>query len=381
MTQTSTDNALDDASHEPSDESPILVIHDIFDFKGGGERTALTLAYGLETDLFSGTLNRNSFDISLPGGCSFRTLDCRLPTSLFKTLMLILYFRYRTRFINTYQRIIFSGWVCLFAIHNHRNGPNIWYCYTPPRDFYDQYQQTYRNASWGKRILMHLVLPGLRKRFEQAVKQVDLIIAISETIQDRVKHSFEKPSVVVYPPCDVDLFHWIEQEEFYLSTARLVPLKRVDRIVQAFLGMPHKRLVVVSTGSEWDSLKQRAAGAANIQFTGSVSDETLRDLMGKCLASIYIPQNEDFGISPVESMAAGKPVIGVAEGGLRETVLDGETGILLPPDPSAEAIREAVIRMTPETALSMREACEKRAKRFSRERFITEMKAIVDKYR
>ena len=98
----------------------------------------------------------------------------------------------------------------------------------------------------------------------------------------------------------------------------------MDLIVKAFKKMPDKRLVVVSGGADMPGIKQIAEESPNIEVLGWISEARLCDLMGRCIATIYIPRDEDFGISPVESMAAGKPVIGVQEGGLLETVGGGE---------------------------------------------------------
>jgi glycosyltransferase involved in cell wall biosynthesis len=151
---------------------------------------------------------------------------------------------------------------------------------------------------------------------------MDIIVTISETVRKRIRRFLRHDSQVIYPPCETERFRFLDQENFYLSTARLDPLKRIDVIVRAFLKMPEKNLVVVSGGSEIRKIKEAAEEAKNIQVLGWVNEERLIGLMGKCIASIYIPRDEDFGLSPVESMAAGKPVIGVREGGLLETISD-----------------------------------------------------------
>ena len=154
-------------------------------------------------------------------------------------------------------------------------------------------------------------------------------------------------------------------------------LKRVETIVEAFTALPDKRLVVVSGGSELERVRVLAAPHANIEVRGWVSPEELRDLTGRCLATIYIPRDEDFGISPVESMAAGKPVIGVAEGGLLETVKDGQTGILIQANPRPAHVVDAVNAMTAERALTMREACEKRAAGYDEAAFREKMLGLI----
>jgi glycosyltransferase involved in cell wall biosynthesis len=153
--------------------------------------------------------------------------------------------------------------------------------------------------------------------------------------------------------------------------------KRVDMIVKAFLRMPDKKLIVTSGGSELAHLKRIADNAPNIVFTGWVNEDRLRELVGRAIATIYVPIDEDFGMSPVESMAAGKPVIGVAEGGMLETVVQAETGTLIPGELSPEKVAHAVHKLTPARALEMREVCENRAAAFHPDRFIAGVKAFL----
>ncbi|GAB5506235.1 MAG: hypothetical protein Rhirs2KO_13980 [Rhizobiaceae bacterium] len=141
--------------------------------------------------------------------------------------------------------------------------------------------------------------------------------------------------------------------------------------------MPEMQLIVASGGEQLDHIREIARDASNITVLGWVNDDELVDLVSNALATIYIPSEEDFGMSPVESMAAGKPVIGVAEGGLLETVVHNQTGILLRSNPSAHDIIKAVQSMTKERAYSMRFACEQRATLFSKQRFIENMNAII----
>jgi glycosyltransferase involved in cell wall biosynthesis len=100
--------------------------------------------------------------------------------------------------------------------------------------------------------------------------------------------------------------------------------------------------------------------------------------MSGAIATIYVPVDEDFGMSPVESLAAGKPVIGVAEGGLLETLVDGETGLLLPPDFTVDHLVRAVEHMSTDRAALMRQACEQSAQRFTRARFLDGMRRLVN---
>jgi len=141
--------------------------------------------------------------------------------------------------------------------------------------------------------------------------------------------------------------------------------------------LPDRKLVVTSSGPELSRLKRLADGCGNIRFTGPVSDLELTRWIGNAIMTIYIPIDEDFGMSPVESMSAGKPVIGVNEGGLRETVIDGRTGRLLKPDPPVEEVMEAIEASGPKSAWEMRKDCEEQAKKFSRANFVEQMRKFL----
>ncbi|WP_349366514.1 MAG: glycosyltransferase [Nitratireductor rhodophyticola] len=356
------------------------IIHDYFAIRGGGERLVLTLArelenatlvYGYRTDDSFGDFfsDIESTSLNVPG--FLRKPELRIPA-------LALKFSMQRRYAASFPVRIYSGVSAPFAApRSQSSGVDIFYCHTPPRFLFDQRalftarQGTFRRLV--TRPLMHLFEKGYRN----SVVQMDLIVANSENTRKRIKRYLDRDSVVVYPPVDIDQFKWKSQDDYYLSTARLTPLKRVEKIVEAFLAMPDKKLVVASGGDDLERLKQMAGNAPNIEFRGWVSDQQLKDLVGRAIATIYLPVDEDFGISPVESMAAGKPVIGVREGGLLETIENDKTGLLLKPDFSIQDIADAVGVMTKERAIEMRSDCETRAQQFSRERFVTQMQGII----
>ena len=353
------------------------MVHDSFVFKGGGERTVHTLCQGLKLDLAFGTRSDQSYDLAqLPG----KLYDLNIgsgPWGL-RTVKRWHGFRHKTGFLKNYRTVIYSGQDAPLSVTNHREGKNIYYCHTPPRSLYDL--KNYRLASLSPaQALNHRLFNRIfQPLYESAIGKMDVIVANSKNVQKRIQKFLGKDSIVVHPPCDTEKFQWLGQEEYYLSFARLDPLKRVDILIRAFSEMTDKRLIVASTGSEMETLKKLAAGKKNIRFVGAVDDNALTDLVGKSIATLYIPREEDFGISPVESMAAGKPVLGVAEGGLLETIVPGETGILVSSDPSPEDIINAVQELTPKRALAMRPSCEQRAREFSKEIFLDKMRAQID---
>jgi len=281
--------------------------------------------------------------------------------------------------MDVYDEAIYSGFYAPMAVFNHGGQRNLYYCHTPPRFIYDQ-RDFYLSVIpfWQRPILLGLI-SYMKPRYERAIALMDEIIANSENVRQRLSRYLGCKAIVVYPPCETEHFIWQGQEDFYLSTARLDSLKRVDLIVKAFIKMPGKKLVVTSGGPELGKLKRLACDASNVSFTGWVGEGELQRLVGNSIATIYVPKEEDFGMSPVESMSAGKPVIGVAEGGLLETVVDKETGFLLRPDPREEDIIGAIRKMDGAMALEMRGACEERAQQFDVKIFIEKMRNVMEK--
>jgi len=354
-----------------------LVIHDYFASIEGGGKLSHCLAQQLPADLGYGFARLpHPFVQGVAHNPQERDLQQYSPFPLWQQFKLAHAFA-RCPWVNDYEAVIYSGFYTPLAAPRHTNGLNVLYCHTPPRFIYDQKDFYLQQLSPPLRPLLNAFTRYLQPRYEAALSHMHGIIANSQHVQARIEQYLSYHAPVIYPPCDTARYQWQGQGDYYLSTARLDPLKRVDKLVQAFLNMPDQRLIVASGGSELARLRQLAANAPNIQFTGWVSEAELQQLLGKAIATLYIPSAEDFGMSPVESMAAGKPVLGVAEGGLLETIVAGETGVLLPAAFSIADIVDAVRELTPTRALQMRTACEQRAQQFSQTRFITEMQEYL----
>lgn len=161
------------------------------------------------------------------------------------------------------------------------------------------------------------------------------------------------------------------RDSYYISFSKLSTLKRVDQVVEAFREMPDKKLLVIH--GENDPQKDEITGMAknhhNIAFLILEDNNELPRYIARAIATIFIAKNEDFGMVALESMACGVPVIGVDEGGIKETVVDGKTGILIPSEANKEVLKTAIQNMTQECALSMKEDCVHRAKEFSLKNF------------
>ncbi len=207
------------------------------------------------------------------------------------------------------------------------NTVHISYCHTPTRYLWTDTHDYIKNLK--SNFLVKLLLPKLIHKLriwdKQSADRVDYFIANSHTVQKRIKTFYQKESEVLYPSVICDDFYISEYVgDYFVTGGRLVQYKRFDLVIQTFnrLGLPLK---IFGVGPEIKKLKKMSK--SNIEFLGRISDKEKAKILSKAQAFIH-PQEEDFGITPIESMASGTPVIAYAKGGATETVIDKKTGIL-----------------------------------------------------
>ena len=358
------------------DPQNTLIVHDLFHIMGGGERLVHTLAEGLKADLLTGHIGPDTFDLSaLPG--TVHNLQALSRIHGIKTWHLARAFRDHQATQSAYDAVIYSGVAAPLAVRQYPSAKQVFYCHTPPRFIYDKRDHYMAGMNPLKKWAFKRLIRWFQPQYEAAVAQMDVLLTNSKYVQQRIKNSINLPAEVVYPPCDTSHFTWQGQGDYYLSLARHDGLKRVDQIIQAFNHLPDKKLVIASGGEQTKALQQLAKDNPNIRFTGWLSDRELRDLMGRCIATIYIPTDEDFGMSPVESMSAGKPVICSDHGGLLESVIDQETGIYVSDEALTDQLIEAVERLDAPQAGQMRQACESRAQQFDTAVFLEKIKEFL----
>jgi glycosyltransferase involved in cell wall biosynthesis len=223
-----------------------------------------------------------------------------------------------------------------------RTGPqtrHICYCLTPTRFVWDfgTYVEREQVGAAARRLVKPFL--GWLQRWERAAAdRVDAFVAISDEVQARIARFYGAPSTIIYPPVETQRFAPAEShDDYYLIVSRLIPYKRIDLAVQCFteLGLP---LWIGGNGRDRANLE--AMAGPNVRFLGYVPDEDLGQLMARCRAFVF-PGLEDFGITPVQAMAAGRPVIAYAGGGALDYVLDGVTGVFFH-EQTTESLVEAV---------------------------------------
>lgn len=201
------------------------------------------------------------------------------------------------------------------------------YCHTPTRYLWTETHDYIKNLDYNIAIkkMLPLLLSKLRVWDKMSVSRVDQFLTNSRTVQDRISNFYDRESKVFHPPVNVDNFTLSSNlGDYYLAGGRLVPYKKFDLIVEAFNKLGEK-LKIFGFGPMESELRRESNG--NVEVLGKVTEKKKKKLFSKAKAFIH-PQKEDFGLTAVESMAAGRPVIAYNEGGATETVKHRETGIL-----------------------------------------------------
>lgn len=225
-----------------------------------------------------------------------------------------------------------------------------------------------------KGLLAHKLLDRVQAWDLKVTPRVTDFVAISEYIGERIKNNYSRGYKVIYPPVDVEKFEPVERkEDFYLAASRMVPYKKMPLIVEAFAGMPDRRLVVIGDGPDLE--KARAKAGPNVELLGYTYDAVLKNYMQRAKAFVFAAE-EDFGIIPVEAQACGTPVIAYGRGGALETVADGVTGLFFD-EQSVESIKGAVKRFESVSGRFSAAEIRKNAERFSVERFRREFSGFV----
>lgn len=235
--------------------------------------------------------------------------------------------------------------------HGVITGPetlHVCYCLTPTRYVWRYHQYAEReNLGRATRLALAPFLTNLRLWDRLAADRVDHFIAISDEVRRRIAKVYRREATIIYPPVDVGRFEPSNRvDDYYLFVGRLVPYRRLDVLIEAFNKMGRPLLIA---GSGRDRERLEALAGPTVRFLGYVPDDELPDLLARCRAFVW-PGEEDFGISPLQANAAGRPVIAYAAGGALETVITGPaelaTGALFA-EQSVAAIIETVESFDP----------------------------------
>src|SRR5215470_175781 len=282
--------------------------------------------------------------------------------------------------LHGYDLVLSSSHAVAKSVRVPAGALHVCYCFTPMRYVWDLYDDYFgRSASIATRLVMPSLATWLRRWDRHTAARVDHFVAISRFVADRIERAYGRTADVIYPPVEVSRFRIEETPgDYYLVVSAFAPYKRVDLAVLAANRLG-RRLLVVGTGPEERRLRPLAG--RHVEFLGGRSDPEVADLYAGCRALLF-PTMEDFGITPLEAMASGRPVIALGQGGALETVVppggsEAPTGILFgrqSVDDLILAIRDferAPGRFEPK-------ALRRRAEAFDRPVFKERVKAYLD---
>jgi glycosyltransferase involved in cell wall biosynthesis len=356
----------------------IAIFHDYIGAIGGGEKLVLTLARGLGADVITTDIDRDSVKKMGFEDVKIISLGNTLKMPPIKQIAASIKFA-DCNFSGKYDFFIFSGNWAFFAAKKHK--PNLYYCHTPTRAFYDLYDTYRKNQSIFTTLPFIMWVKVHRKISEYYISHIGKIATNSINTKNRIKKYLNKDSIVIYPPVDTSKFEFKEYGNFWLSVNRLYPEKRVELQIEAFREMPDQKLLIVGGYAAGDHATGYASKLVtelpeNVKLLGSVSDEELLELYATCKGHITTAMNEDFGMTPIESMAAGKPVVAVKEGGYLESMVDKKTGLLV--EANIKSVVRAV-RIVSEDPGKYKESCIERAKLFDTSEFIRKTKEVINR--
>ncbi|MDD3342373.1 MAG: glycosyltransferase [Sulfurospirillaceae bacterium] len=277
--------------------------------------------------------------------------------------------------LSDYDIIISSSHAVAKGVLVHPHQKHIAYIYSPMRYAWDLMYEHERLGVFGKGIVKFMLKRWLHKmRIWDYVsaQRPDILIADSTFIKKRIQKCWRRDAEVVYPPVEFDeCCYREEKQDYYVTLSRLVEYKRVDLIVEAFNALPEKKLIVIGEGCAFEKLKKIAH--SNIEFKGHLPRKEAMNYIAYAKAFIFMAK-EDFGIAPLEAQACGTPVIAYGQGGARETVIEGKTGVFVE-EQTSQSLIEAIAQF--ESIAIDPNACAKNALTFSIDNFKKQFEAYL----
>lgn len=282
--------------------------------------------------------------------------------------------------LSRYDLVISSSHAVAKGVLTGPDQLHICYIHSPVRYAWDLQHQYLMQSGLSKGLknwIARWALHYIRNFDARSSLGVNTFIANSEFIARRVQKCYRRPAEVVYPPVNIkDFSLQRDKQNFYVAASRMVPYKRMELIAEAFRHMPDRHLVIIGDGPDLDKVRASADGASNISVTGYLPFAQMKRHMQDARAFVFAAE-EDFGITPVEAMACGTPVIAFGKGGALETVIDGKTGLFFS-EQTVESIIQAIERFEDIGHSISADSCREQAERFSVELFRERFSRTVD---
>jgi len=354
--------------------SRVALVHDFLVDVRGAERVFLALCDLFpQADLFTAVYDEEGTEGRFAHRAVHTSYLQRLRPSArtFRALLPLYPAAMESLDLRGYDLVISSSSAWAHGVIPDEDAVHVCYCHNPFRYAWNARQETLAARGPVGRAALGAVFQRWRQWDWIAAQRVDAYVANSQTTKRRVARYFGREATVLHPPVDVERFTPATPGDAYVVLSELMAHKRIEVAVRAFnqLGLP---LLVVGNGPDARRL-HRMAGPT-VSFTGRVSDTEAARILARARA-LVVTATEEFGIAAVEAQAAGRPVIALAEGGVRETVIEGETGVFYTEN-SVDALAATVAAFDPSEVDPA--ACVRNAERFDVARFRTAMRRVVE---
>lgn len=272
-----------------------------------------------------------------------------------------------------FDLVVSSCMSCCKGVLTRPDALHVCYCHSPIRYVWDLYYDYLAGTDPVRRAAMRRIIPRVRQWDFCAAQRVDYFVANSAYVARRIRKFYRRDAKVIHPSSPVLARQTSEPRGYYLVVSRFVSYKRVDLAIEA-CNLLGRRLKVVGSGGEDERMLRELAGPT-VEFVGYVTDDEMADLYAGATAFLF-PGVEDFGLTPVEAMSAGAPVLAFGEGGVLETVQDERVGLFFH-EQTPEALAACIERFEREGVSYTREQIAEYGRQFSRERFKDELSSYV----
>lgn len=355
----------------------VAIVHDYMNQMGGAERVVAVFHKMFpEAPIYTTIVDRDKLLAEFEDADIRTTWMQRIPgiLSKFKLFFWLYPFAVRSMNVKGYDLILSSSSAYAKGVRKGRQGTHVCYCHAPMRFAWDfeTYMDSVQMPNLVKRIAKWFTYP-LQVWDKNNSKRVDSLIANSSIVKKRIGQWYGMDASIIFPPVEISRFSIDEEnaEDYFLVVSRLVSYKKIDLAVEACTRLG-KRLLVVGDGPDRQRLEQLAGDT--VTFLGRRSDEEVVRYMQRCKALIF-PGIEDFGITPLEVNACGRPIIAYHEGGALDTVVAEKTGLFFE-EQSVDSL-SAVMRSFDQYEWNP-ESIRQHAEKFSEDIFITRLQSSID---